>query len=222
MARLNVCFLALREINNSSTTTEKIEILEKSLHQAGRASIPKYRVKSEVKPTGKAIWNKEISETSRKSKEAYAKYKNSQGDENLKQEMVNAKRQLRSAQRRAYASQRINHAEKIMQSSQNDTKLFHQLIKRQRRNNHSIDKMIFKGDEYDDTEGILEGWWSYFTDLFGNSDQGNFDTEKIELAKIQNVITEDLERDRVPIEKVSEEEVIKAIKKNENWKVSRQ
>jgi len=61
--------------------------------------------------------------------------------------MVKAKRQLRSAQR-------INHAEKIMQSSQNDTKLFHQLIKRQRRNNHSIDKMIFKGDEYDDTEGI--------------------------------------------------------------------
>jgi hypothetical protein len=63
-----------------------------------------------------------------------------------------------------------------VQSSQNDTKLVHQLIKRQRRNNHCIDKMI---DEYDDTEGILEGWWSYFTDLFGNSDQGNFDTEKL-------------------------------------------
>jgi hypothetical protein len=43
--------------------------------------------------------------------------------------MVKAKRQLRSAQWRAYSSQRINHAEKIMQSSQNDTKLFHQLIK---------------------------------------------------------------------------------------------
>jgi hypothetical protein len=43
-----------------------------------------------------------------------------------------------------------------MQSSQNDTKLFHQLIKRQRRNNHSIDEMIFKCDEYDDTDGILE------------------------------------------------------------------
>jgi hypothetical protein len=54
--------------------------------------------------------------------------------------------------------------------------------------------MIFKGDEYDDIEGILEGWWSYFTDLFGNSDQCNFDTEKLELAKIQNVIIEDLER----------------------------
>jgi hypothetical protein len=45
-----------------------------------------------------------FSETSRKSKEAYAKYKNSQGDENLKQKMVNAKRQPRSAQRRAYTS----------------------------------------------------------------------------------------------------------------------
>jgi hypothetical protein len=43
--------------------------------------------------------------------------------------------------------------------------------------------------------------------LFGNSDQGNFDTEKLELVKIQNVIIEDLERDSVPIEKVSEEEV---------------
>jgi hypothetical protein len=46
-------------------------------------------------------------------------------------------------------------------SSLMDTKFFHQLIKRQRRNNHSIDKMIFKGDEYDDTEGILEGWSSF-------------------------------------------------------------
>ena len=33
------------------------------------------------------------------------------------------------------------------------------------------------------------------------------------MAKQQNVIIEDLERDSVPIEKVSEEEVIKAIKK---------
>ena len=57
----------------------------------------------------------------------------------------------------------------------------------------------------------------HILDLFGNSDQGNFDREKLELAKIQNVIIEDLERDSVPIE-----EVIKAIKKNENWKVSRQ
>ena len=94
-----------------------------------------------------------------------AKYKNSQGDENLKQEMVKAKRQLRSAQRRAYTSQIINHAEKIMQSSQNDTKLFHQLIKRQRRNNHSIDKMIFKGDEYDDIEGILDKGNNKITEL---------------------------------------------------------
>jgi hypothetical protein len=78
--------------------------------------------------------------------------------------------------------------------------------------------MIFKGDEYDDTEGILEGWRSYFTDLIGNSDQGNFDTEKLELAKIQNVIIEDLERDSVPIEKVSEEEVKKAIKKMKTGK----
>ena len=79
--------------------------------------------------------------------------------------------------------------------------------------------MVFKGDEYDDIEGIwLEGWWSYFTDLLRNSDQGNFDTEKHELAKIQNVIIEDLEWDSVPIEKVSEEEFIKAIEKMKTGK----
>ena len=41
---------------------------------------------------------------------------------------------------------------------------------------------------------------------------------KLELANIQNVITEDLERDSVPIEKVSEEEVIKAIEKMKTGK----
>jgi hypothetical protein len=59
---------------------------------------------------------------------------------------------------------------------------------------------------------------SIFYRLVGNSDQGNFDTEKPELAKIQNVIIEDLERDSVPIEKVSEEEVIKVIQKMKTGK----
>ncbi|CAC5367832.1 unnamed protein product [Mytilus coruscus] len=50
---------------------QDIRNLEKLLHKAGEAAIPKYRKKIKIKPKGKAIWNEQIEKASKQSKNAY-------------------------------------------------------------------------------------------------------------------------------------------------------
>ncbi|CAG2243425.1 unnamed protein product [Mytilus edulis] len=113
------------DLTEIQTTSEAIENLENILHHAGNLSIPKYRKQSVVTTKGKSIWNQDINNASRKSKEAFYIWKQDMQNHELKNEMQTAKRRLRSAQRRAHASQRIALTEKIMKSSQSDKKLFH-------------------------------------------------------------------------------------------------
>ena len=85
-----------------------------------------------------------------------------------------AQKLLRSTQRRAQASVRNTLAEKIMQSSQNDNKLFHKVVQRQRKNirNTTTDIMIFNGIEESNPAHILDGWKNYFEELY-SCDESN-------------------------------------------------
>jgi hypothetical protein len=82
--------------------------------------------------------------------------------------MNKARTLLRSAQRRARASVRNTLAEKIMQSYQNDNKLFHKLVQRQRKNNRNAttDIVISNGIEESIPAHILDGWKNYFEVLY--------------------------------------------------------
>lgn len=82
--------------------------------------------------------------------------------------MNKAHKLLRSAQRRARASVRNTLAEKIMQSSQNDNKLFHKLVQRQRKNNRNAttDIVIYNGIEESIPAHNLDGWKKYFEVLY--------------------------------------------------------
>ena len=90
--------------------------------------------------------------------------KNDQTDIFKKQKMNKARKLLRSAQRRARTSVRNTLAEKIMQSSQNDNKLFHKLVQRQRKNNQNAttDIVISNGIEESIPAHILD----YFEVLY--------------------------------------------------------
>ncbi|CAC5386435.1 unnamed protein product [Mytilus coruscus] len=107
---------------------QDIRNLEKLLHKAGEAAIPKYRRKIKIKPKGKAIWNEQIEKASKQSKSAYKVWRQhgapQERSNELKIKMTAAKRILRKVQRQAYASQRESTAGKIMKASNADTKLF--------------------------------------------------------------------------------------------------
>ncbi|CAC5391670.1 unnamed protein product [Mytilus coruscus] len=130
--------------------------------------------------------------------------------------MVKAKRLLRSEQRRDNAS--TKNIEKIMMASQNNNKLFHQLIQNQRGvKNVTTDIMIFNTKEQSEPEDILEGWKSYFEDLYKNhktDDETNYNNERFILATIQNELIEQIETNRnEEIKQANEEEVKLSIQK---------
>ncbi|VDI13025.1 Hypothetical predicted protein [Mytilus galloprovincialis] len=117
---------------------QDIRNLEKLLHKAGEAAIPKYRRKIKIKSKGKAIWNEQIDKASKQSKNAYKVWRQhgapQERSNELKIKMTAAKRILRKAQRQAYASQRESTAGKIMKASNADTKTFLQAYQHAKKN----------------------------------------------------------------------------------------
>ncbi|VDI03339.1 Hypothetical predicted protein [Mytilus galloprovincialis] len=204
-------------LDNASSEISKLVDL---LHSAGKKSIPNYRETITVKTVGRGIWNKEISNASKLSKLAFFEWKNDRLDDSKYKGMNKARKVLRSAQRRAHASKRNTLTEKIMQASQNDSKLFHKLVNGQRKcNNILTDTMVFKGIEESDPELMMSGWKDYFENLYKldnlNSNQ-NFCTEKLRVIEVQNKIIEELETERnIEIDNTNVlevQEVIKALK----------
>ncbi|VDI59355.1 Hypothetical predicted protein [Mytilus galloprovincialis] len=92
----------LDEINiqNLSSSAEEIEKLTNILHMAGKDSIPNYRKQVTSKAIGNGIWNEEISQASKHSKNVFYEWKLDGQNHEKKQEMIKAKRLLRSAQRK--------------------------------------------------------------------------------------------------------------------------
>ncbi|CAG2236429.1 unnamed protein product [Mytilus edulis] len=205
---------------NLDNASNEISKLIDLLHSAGKKSIPNYRETITVKTVGRGIWNKEISNASKLSKLAFFEWKNDRLDDIKYKGMNKARKVLRSAQRRAHASKRNTLTEKIMQASQNDSKLFHKLVNGQRKcNNNLTDTMVFKGIEESDPELMMSGWKDYFENLYKldnlNNNQ-NFCTEKLIVIEVQNKIIEELETERnIEIDNTNVlevQEVIKALK----------
>ncbi|VDI45336.1 Hypothetical predicted protein [Mytilus galloprovincialis] len=198
---------------------QDIRNLEKLLHKAGEAAIPKYPLKIKIKSKGKAIWNEQIDKASKQSKNAYKVWRQhgapQERSNELKIKMTAAKRILRKAQRQAYVSQRESTAGKIMKASNADTKLFHKLINMQRKTPLTNTKILKLNEKTaEDEPSIMNIWQEHFQQLATPTIEENFDTEKLELVEIQNNIIESIEREKGQgIDLVNVKEVNKAIEK---------
>ncbi|CAG2244566.1 unnamed protein product [Mytilus edulis] len=180
---------------------QDIRNLEKLLHKAGEAAIPKYRRKIKIKSKGKAIWNEQIDKASKQSKNAYKVWRQhgapQERSNELKIKMTAAKRILRKAQRQAYASQRESTAGKIMKASSADTKLFYKLINMQRKTPLTNTKILKLNEKTaEDGPSIMNIWQEHFQQLATPTIEENFDTDKLELVEIQNNIIESIEREK--------------------------
>ncbi|CAC5361255.1 unnamed protein product [Mytilus coruscus] len=200
---------------------QDIRNLEKLLHKAGEAVITKYRRKIKIKSKGNRKGHME--RTNRKGintiKNVYKVWRQNgahqERSNELKIKMTAAKIILRTAQRQAYASQRESTAEKIMKASNADTKLFYNLINMQRKPPLSNTKILTLNDKTaEDGPGIMNIWQEHFQQLATPTLEQNFDTEKIELAEIQNNIIESIEMEKDQgIDHVIVKEVNMAIEK---------
>ncbi|CAC5359489.1 unnamed protein product [Mytilus coruscus] len=180
------------------------------MHNACNEAIPNYNKSIRNKSTGKSLWNKNISEASKITKEKHALWKNGGApkDKNnpLKSQLTTAKRLLRKAHRQAYASQREILANQIMTASSSDNKLFHKLLRTQRRLKRTRTFFICGPD--------------YFYELSNPDYKQDFDYEKYELSSLQNTIIEKIEKGKAKIEPIREEEIHDAVKRLKNGKSS--
>ena len=205
-----------------------VKEMEKLLHKAGKKAIPKYRIKREIKPRGKGIWNENIAEASKKAKYTHKVWKQhgspKECNNELKIKMQMAKKLLRKAQRQAYATQRVNLAQTIMSASTNDAKLFHKLVREQRQNKVENTKVLrIDGKTANDHEKMLELWKEHFQKLSTPILEDSFDQEKLCLVHMQNEAIETMERrDGADIDCVTMEEVDTAIQKLKTGKASDQ
>ncbi|CAG2221528.1 unnamed protein product [Mytilus edulis] len=141
-----------KTLQASNKNIEKdITSIEKIMHDACNEAIPNYNKSIRTKSTGKSLWNKNISEVSKITKENHALWKKGGApkDKNnpLKSQLTAAKRLLRKAHRQAYASQREKLANQIMTASSSDKKLFHKLLRTQRSDGNRFTKTLRRGNQ---------------------------------------------------------------------------
>ncbi|VDI46254.1 Hypothetical predicted protein [Mytilus galloprovincialis] len=122
--------------------------------------------------------------------------------------------ELRKICRAENAKLRINDRQKLTEARTMDSKLYYQLIRKQRgKLNRFIDELqvgnnCFKGDE-----NILEGWKLHFANLAKQSEPTNFDQEYFSLIDSEYSQIIEICQEVYDHEVVSTEEFEKAIKK---------
>ena len=100
-----------------------------------------------------------------------------------------------------------------MNASNSDNKLFHKLIKKQRSVDAQSTKTLKRDEQTaENSEDILVMWRDHFQDLSNPDGRQDFDYEKLELSKTQNRIIEQIEKGKVKIDPIEDEEISLAVK----------
>ena len=154
----------------------------------------------------------------KKCKTSFAKWKDAgkpPKDHPLSRTMVNNKRVLRRQLRREEARKRADLQEAIMSTSTSDTKLFFQLINRQRKTvDQETSTLSFNDTIYDGPEEVCNGFAKYFKELGQPRVSNNFyESHKImvevDMAVLEGSSTSDAGEDEWII--VSNQEVQDAL-----------
>lgn len=208
----------ISSLSKTTTVEEKVTTLTKIIHKAGNEAVPNYRKTKSKKPKGQSIWNREIANISKISKQLFHKWKSSgRRDDTLKASIRHHKKLLRQLQRQAMTRCNNKYLGDIMNAKENNTKLFHELINRQRKTaNRNTTMLVVDGVEVYEPERILEGWRSHFETLANpvkSSDGGSNGRLRLTLAKEQNKIIEEREgTDDTSLPPISQDDIIEAIK----------
>lgn len=206
-----------RHKSNTGDTSARVKQLEMSMHKAAKKSIPSYRKLKALKTTGKGIWNKNISMAAKDAKTSHRllKEKINRGEECEVEKRAHTenKRQLRRLQRQAHASKKTKFISDVMLASSSDSKTFHKLIRQQRSIKPSDTSVLYINEKQYEEEEMLSAWKIHFDALATPTyDTEIFDLEQYNLAKMQNDIISELNKDvNEKITPTSVAEVEKAI-----------
>lgn len=170
----------------------------------------RYKAKPKLK-----VWTNEIKTAIHKSRLKYKLWKDmgkpSETDNNLLQEKKRAKKDLRKIIRIELAKQRDTEKELIMETKTRDMKLFHKLVRNNRKKGGETTlELNVNGINYSGEENVIDAFYIHFSHLATFSRQDNIDRNYHTLANedikaIENIV----EGNNVP--EIQPEEMTKAI-----------
>jgi len=161
-------------------------------------------------------WNLDIAKSVKLSKECYIQWKNNgrpnDSDNPLVIAKKQAKKELRSKIRQESARQLNTTKEEIMNARTFDTKLFHKLIRKQRKTGSDfITDLHVNGQQYTGNENVIQGFKTHFEQLACVDDDLTYDEEFNNIVQTEYESLVELTRNK-QISHVSLDEVKSAIK----------
>lgn len=153
------------EINFMNNIEESVNTITNILEQSAAELLP-YKGKRKNKPKLK-VWNQEIAEILTKSRLAHRAWreagKPTQGE--FIEAKKNAKKNLRRSCRVEIAIRNAKRKEEIINARTGDTRLFHKLIKSQRKHSNQTEELLVGNDHFCGPEQILQGFKIHFENL---------------------------------------------------------
>ena len=145
------------------------------------------RKKPKVKKSSLKVWNDNISRTLAVNRKAHKAWKNAGKPSQFHDPLLIAKKESRILYRRAVrneiARQRMELKNKIIEANSTNKKLFFTLVRKQRQSGNSFINDLHVGDEYFESEEILQGWFKHFSELATPNEQSVFDFDFYNLCK---------------------------------------
>ena len=148
-----------------------------------------YKLAHPRKTHGKARWTPEVSAAVEASKKAHYMWKEAgrpQGEHPLPLARKKASRTVRRVQRTQAAVERHQILQQISEASENDPKLFHRLIKKQRDNGQGTVSLLIDGRTVTEETEIRESWAKYYENL---ADPGQPNTERSRMVDYMRILS---------------------------------
>ena len=209
-----------RKTNSKMDMAIDVIHLTNVLHEAGATSIPHYAPNStHTKTKGRIPWNYEIEEASKRSKEAFHKWKTAgrpkSDEDNLYNNMKTTKKKLRKLQRQAEARIKENKYNKIMESAEFNQDLFHKLIREQRATSSCYtDLIIVEGETLSEDKDILNGWRHHFQTLATPVESPSYSKAFGSMVDLECLLIEDIITNSAnSLSPIDDESISKAINK---------
>lgn len=99
--------------------------------------------------------------------------------------------------------------DRIINENDNDKRLFHQLIRRQRKKGNIYVNDLHVGDEIFEGEDVLDGWLTHFSKLAEPSNNPEYDYEHLNLCEMDYDAIKDICKN-IPPRQIKRSEIEKA------------
>lgn len=202
-------------VNPTIRLEKKIDMSSIMFSEAATLSSQQKRKSGAIRPA-LSVWNEDISSALKQKREAYKQWKlhgySSDPENPLTISKKAANHQFRKQIRMEIASRKSTERLKLMETRTRDTKLFYQLINKQRNRLHNCVDDLNVANKLYSGDNVIDGFRDHFTKLANPCDNPNFDEQHRKLVDSDYDIVMELAKHNKTEMKITPEIISEAVK----------